>query len=156
MTLPVPTPPSPAHAHAHTAVRYDIWPCELQIDPEAPVPADRRHVYPARVVVTLTDIFVFTDGPFALVFHDKLLPGVDGFSPAVPPQRRKKTDPPSSSWNIARSDSGHTLLFRKSSGCGCGSKMKGISFSALLAATTPAPQTPATGFSTVASVHDKA
>ncbi len=136
-----------------SATRLDLWPAELITDPDAPDPADRRRVYPVRVVVTLDEILVWEDGrPPRLVFRD----GLVSYSPAIPPHRatKEQRNDPSSMWAVATTDSGHALTFTRASGCGCGSRLKLLSLQSLL--NQAEGSTPETGsaFTAVASTRD--
>lgn len=120
-----------------SAVRLDLFPAELIADPDAPDPADRRRVYPVRVVVTLDEVLVYRDASPRpeLVFRD----GLVSFSPPVPAHRQTKAQraDPSSTWAVATTDSGHALTFQRASGCGCGSRLKVLSLQALLQLDAP-------------------
>lgn len=114
-----------------TAIRRDVWPAELHIDPDAPDPQHRRLVYPVRVVVTLDEVFVFADGaPPTLQFRDRL----QSYSAPIPPQRATKQQLREGLdvRHIATTESGHVLVFTKASGCGCGSRLKVLSLGSLL------------------------
>ena len=115
-----------------TAIRADVFPAELLGNPDAPDPADRTRVYPVRVVVTLDEVLVFKDAGRRpeLVFRDRLV----SYSP--PPGRRaplKDQKSGAARWAVLTTDSGHALSFARSSGCGCGSRLKAMSTQTLLA-----------------------
>lgn len=143
-----------------TATRTDMWPAELRIDPDAPNKDDRRHVYPVRVVVTLDEILVFTDGrPPTLVFRDRL----KSYSPPTPDVQATKEQlrTGSNRQAIATTESGHVLVFTRASGCGCGSRLKVLSLPTLLAIAdgtdtkTSASPSASTPFAAMASTKDK-
>lgn len=112
-----------------SGVRKDMFPAELIIDPDTP---DRQHVYPVRVVVTLDEVLVFKDSSKVpvLVFRDELT----SYSPPTPVQKATRQERKSQSylWAVATTESGHALTWKRSSGCGCGSKLKALSLQALL------------------------
>lgn len=117
-----------------TAVRHDLYPAELVADPDAPDPQDRRRVYPVRVIVTMDEILVFAEEGRRpnLVFRDRLA----SYSPALPAARVSKAERRSGAhqWAVATTDSGHALTWKRSAGCGCGSRLKTMSLSLLLSA----------------------
>lgn len=114
-----------------TAVRADVFPAELVGNPDAPDPADRTRVYPVRVVVTMDEVLVWEDGRVPrLVFRDRLA----SYSPPTPAHRatREQRKTGAHRWAVLTTDSGHAVSFARSSGCGCGSRLKVMSLASLL------------------------
>ena len=144
---------------SRSAVRADVFPAELLVDPDAPNPEDRRRVYPVRVIVTLDEIFVFQDASPAplLVFRD----GLVSYSAPTPahlvPKAERTTTP--ALFHIATSDTGHALSFKRASGCGCGSRLKVLSLQTLLDSQTQTPTAPSgssgSPMVSAASVNDR-
>lgn len=142
----------------NAAIRTDVWPAELRVDPDAS-PEDTRHVYPVRVIVTLDEVLVFEDGRTPrLVFRDQLVEYSAPIHPirATKEQRRQGL----SSQHIVTTETGHVLVFVKASGCGCGSRLKLLSLRTLLdianQQTGQTEQTQTTdSFAAIASSRDK-
>lgn len=85
-------------------LRTDLWPAHVQVEDEL--------YSPSRLLLSLDEIWVWymRDGQNELVVNERV----------VDLQGDRKTG-----WTV-QLDDGRTLLFRRSSGCGCGNPLRGF------------------------------
>lgn len=113
-------------------IRADVFPATVTVappDPDSPsastlthpLPPTHRRLEKVRVVVTLDQVLIFEDssqGP-QLIFSERL-------QDYTPPPKRGQTIRTMHAPREATllTDSGKTLAFSRSAGCGCGSQLK--------------------------------
>lgn len=128
-------PPTAPRTEVPVRVRADVFPASLVVAPASspepatttryPLPDDehgRRLVDKVRVLVTDTHVYVFQDSPQgpALIFSEE----VTDYTPPIPLHTRRVRDAHKPTEATLTTSSGKTLAFSRSSGCGCGSRLK--------------------------------
>jgi hypothetical protein len=121
-------------------LRADVFPAVVVVAPAGSstpatslsrLPEDHRKVEKVRIVVTLEEVLIFQDsskGP-ELIFSEPLL---DYTPPPKRPSTIRTMHTPREA--TLQTESGKTLAFHRSTGCGCGSRLK--SFNPFAATTT--------------------
>ena len=108
-------------------VRADVFPAVVYLtDTET---GEETTIEKARVILTLDHLFVFQDAQPApqIVFEDRL----NSYTPPIPATRVRKPAELMKSYAEFETESA-SGKFQRSSGCGCGSRLKNASLTSIM------------------------